>query len=101
MLQLWHQALYFGTILPNAFTVKTIKNYVHRSCPALAPNILMKLTSGLIIMGQARSFPYRAVLSYKYYVRLERLAREKRSSLFGPFVSDKKGFITFATRGGC
>ncbi len=41
------------------------------------------------------------VLSWKYYVRLERRARDKRSSLFGLYVSDNKSFITFATRGGC
>jgi len=35
---------YFGTFLPNAVAVKRIKNYLHKSCSVMAPNLLVKLT---------------------------------------------------------
>jgi hypothetical protein len=33
-------------------------------------------------------------LARKYFTRLERLARDNRSGLLSPFVSDEKSFVT-------
>ncbi len=38
------RAPYFGTILPNAVAVKSRKNCLRKSCSALAPKMLVKLT---------------------------------------------------------
>jgi hypothetical protein len=45
----FHQTPYFGTFLPNAVAIESIKNYMRKSRFALAPNRLMKLTSGVTI----------------------------------------------------
>jgi hypothetical protein len=34
----------FGTILPNAIAIESFKNYLRKSCSALAPKMLRKLT---------------------------------------------------------
>jgi hypothetical protein len=39
---------YFGTFLPNVVAIKSIKNHLCKSYPALAARMLMKLTPGLI-----------------------------------------------------
>ncbi len=36
--------LYLGAFLPNAFAIKNIKNYFHKSWSALAQNMSVKLT---------------------------------------------------------
>jgi hypothetical protein len=43
-LQLLHQAPYFGAILPKAVDIKSILNYLHKSCAVLAAKILEKFT---------------------------------------------------------
>ncbi len=41
--------------------------------------------------------PIGSSLTHKHYTRLERFAKDKHSSLFGPFVSyEEKGFVNVA-----
>ncbi len=62
------------------------------------------LQPGMIFVDKARSLPVegctreapRSVLFRKYQTRLERLVRNKHSSLFCRNIDDKKYLITFA-----
>jgi hypothetical protein len=44
--QFWHQMPYFGAFWQNAVAIKSIEKYLRKSCSALAPKILVKLTPG-------------------------------------------------------
>jgi hypothetical protein len=37
---------YFGAFWQNAVTIESIEKYLHESCSALAPKMLVKLTPG-------------------------------------------------------
>jgi hypothetical protein len=43
-LQHFCQASYFDTFLPYAIALEIIENYLRKSCSALVPNMLVKLT---------------------------------------------------------
>ncbi len=43
-LQLLYRAPDFGPFLPNGVAIKNIKNYLRKSCSALVPKMLVKLT---------------------------------------------------------
>jgi hypothetical protein len=40
------QGAHFGDFLANAVAIKSIQNYLPKSCPALAPKVLVKLAPG-------------------------------------------------------
>jgi hypothetical protein len=44
--QLLGQTPYFGLLLPDADAFKSIRNFMRKSCSALAPKMLMKETPG-------------------------------------------------------
>jgi hypothetical protein len=44
------QAPSFGTFLPNAIAFKSMKNYLRKSCSALALKMLVKLTQYLHVL---------------------------------------------------
>jgi hypothetical protein len=50
----------FGTILPNTVTIKSIRNCLRKSCSALAPKMLVKLTS-------ANRFTYGGISQVKIF----------------------------------
>ncbi len=58
----------------------------------------------MVAADKARSLPYHEVHSSRtiiYQSWLERLSNDRRSSLFGLFVSDEKKSHDFDTRGQC